>query len=943
MVFSVFAGTVAFAGSASAATANNVTVSPNTVAEQTTNDHTITVNATLNSTTPEDTTHNLTVDLPDSLSGVDSISGTPSVDTGGSDFDNARAGDVNVSGNNEVTVQVDTTASGSSSDVDVIVSFDIDGVTAPSVSSDTDADVDLTVDEDIDTAGDTNTATGVETLTIQDTNNPELDSAVHYDDPDNGPGVEVVFTQPVVIGNNGDIAIFEDGSEEANFADATSASTGDTVQRVFVETDDVLTGDLDLVLSENIQSAGTNTPIADDGNNSVTFAPVTLTDGNDVNAYQGGNVSIVSESGTDADVTIEGDDNSYFFEGSTGQSSEVLVFQTEDRELGDYNVTIASGDPLNTQITVRDLGFNSEIEDLNVSTDDTIEVDISANAGNRPVSVDLLDSSGDEINTTEVTTGGNGEATVEFDTSSADETDALDPGDYTVESTDLFSGISVESSEITVSEADDEDAEFTDNVISDQRGDVLEATVELTETDFATLSFGSEEDGVIANASVEDEDGDGQVTVYINTWDFYSGSTSADVFSLDSDSDDTINSQELDTPTNDLVDAGDYDFEVQAQTSEVDVVGANDAVDDSDDVATVTLEERGTEEFRTWTMPNSEGNPSDLEDVSEAIEDGDLAQTSDISNGDIVVHELQVTGFEGLLDARDNEGVEGNFFGSEFNDSNTYNLTVEEASPGANQDAETVELAQNNVTVVADGPNDTYYIAFDTDAVEYYGGGAIEDDTALEANFTVINNDDSDTDFVNEADLDSDEDETTTTQYDVVEPDFTIDTPYNVSQASGQTVSGTTTLAPGTELSLRVRSQDGVSPSFLKTASPDVQSDRTFNATFDFSEQNVGDDYDIIVNGGDAPETEEEGQVVEAVETATATPEPDTDTATAEPGTDTATPDEQDTATPDEQDTQTSMATDTATSTPTSTPGFGVIVALTALLAAALLAVRRES
>nr|WP_246403714.1 PGF-CTERM sorting domain-containing protein [Halobellus ruber] len=34
--------------------------------------------------------------------------------------------------------------------------------------------------------------------------------------------------------------------------------------------------------------------------------------------------------------------------------------------------------------------------------------------------------------------------------------------------------------------------------------------------------------------------------------------------------------------------------------------------------------------------------------------------------------------------------------------------------------------------------------------------------------------------------------------------------------------------------------------------------------------------------------------------------------------------------------------TDTPTSTPTSTPGFGVIVALTALLAAALLTVRRD-
>lgn len=49
-------------------------------------------------------------------------------------------------------------------------------------------------------------------------------------------------------------------------------------------------------------------------------------------------------------------------------------------------------------------------------------------------------------------------------------------------------------------------------------------------------------------------------------------------------------------------------------------------------------------------------------------------------------------------------------------------------------------------------------------------------------------------------------------------------------------------------------------------------------------------------------------------------------------------------ATLDEQDTQTSMpTTDADTEAPTSTPGFGVVVGLTALLAAALLAIHYES
>jgi PGF-CTERM protein len=99
----------------------------------------------------------------------------------------------------------------------------------------------------------------------------------------------------------------------------------------------------------------------------------------------------------------------------------------------------------------------------------------------------------------------------------------------------------------------------------------------------------------------------------------------------------------------------------------------------------------------------------------------------------------------------------------------------------------------------------------------------------------------------------------------------------------------------------------------------------------DFSEQAVGDTYEIVVNGGNADEVDEDGTVVESV--GTATPEPDTDT--PEPDTDTPEPD---TDTP-EPDTDTP---EPDTETPTSTPGFGVVVALTALIAAALLAIRRD-
>jgi len=243
-------------------------------------------------------------------------------------------------------------------------------------------------------------------------------------------------------------------------------------------------------------------------------------------------------------------------------------------------------------------------------------------------------------------------------------------------------------------------------------------------------------------------------------------------------------------------------------------------------------------------------------------------------------------------------------------------------------------------------------VAVDTNEAKFNNSGGPnnplpdDDDTALETNFTVLQDDAGAFDFTPDAEFDDDENSETFVEFDANEPDVNVDEPFNVSQAEGQTVTGDTNIAPGTELSLRIRSDDGVSPSFLKTASPVVQSDGTYSATFDFSEQGVGNEYTIEVDTNTLPDgpVEEDGQVVEAVVTATptpepetSTPEPDADTATPEPDTDTATPE------PDTDTTTSEPATDTATSTPTSTPGFGVIVALTALLAAALLAVRRDN
>jgi PGF-CTERM protein len=749
--------------------------------------------------------------------------------------------------------------------------------------------------------------------------------AVLYDE-DGTSQIEVPFTAEVGdAANQNDITLLEGGDEVADSDYSVSeASTGRVlITGSFVDSA-TASDDIEVDLNEDEFDNG--------GEQSVAFAANSFDReadfGSDVpefDIYQGTTVAVYNAADV-TDFAVEGDDSDYFQSFASGTNSEVFYVQTEDLELDTYEF---NGE---ANFTVRDLNLQVEMDELNVTTEDSIEGTVSARASDRPVTIELVDDEGDTVDQGELNLqlGGQSEVDFEYDVDGIN----LDTGEYTVEVTDDGSGVVVESSTITVSEEEDDDAEFSSNTITEERGDILELTVEMEGTDFASITFGSEDDGVVANATVEDDNGDGEVTVYLNTFRTVGGQ--GDVYALDDDSDDAITDQELTTTVEDLIDAGNYDIEVSA--------GEETYADDSDGVATVVLEERGTENLRMWTGASTEIDPSDLEDVNEAIADGEISQSSEIAVGDLAVHQLQASGFEGALDARENEDVTGDFVG--LIQSGVIDLTLEESDPGANQDAQELAIGGANTTVIADGPNDTYFVIVDTGAVNFADGDALpaDEDTGLEANFTVIQ-DDANTvgDFTNDEEFDDDENEETIVEFTAGEPDVTVSEPFNVSQASGQTITGTTNIAPGSELDLRIRSDDGVSPSFLKTASPVVQSDGTFSATFDFSEQNVGDSYEIVAASPLLDDdTEEDGTVVESV--ATATPEPDTatpepDTATPEP--DTATP-EPDTATP-EPDTDTAMPdTDTPTSTPTSTPGFGVVVALTALLAAALLAVRRD-
>ena len=739
--------------------------------------------------------------------------------------------------------------------------------------------------------------------------------AVHYVDSSDDAVIEVPFSAQVNSNSltTDNFTVFDD---DEDISGQVSSITQPQNGRVIVEMNDVVQSrDIEIRLSGDIQDASNN-DLSNGGRKDVAFAATTVGPNGDVNAYRGSVVAVVASSvNTDIEITDDDDDFTYFVSGSTGTNSRVYTFDTENRDVGSYEATFDGSNA--ATIELRELGLDVDIDDRTVTDEDEIEGTVSANAGTRGVQVELLDSDGDAVSGESVTGNLDGQGEFEFTLG------PVDTDDYTVEVTDLGSGVVIESDVITVSKAGEGRADIAGGIVTQQRGDIANITVTLSNTDTATLTIGSEDAGFRANVTVEDDSGDGQVNVLFNTYAATNG-VSGDVFDV-ADSDDDIDSSDID-PQNrvsSLLDAGEYDLEVRS---------GDDASDDSQGVGTLVLEERTTDSLVSWTAPTGT-TFDDSDEVYEAVANANVTESDDIADGDLVIHQLQASGLEGALEAQSGNDTAA-FFAL---NGNVYELSVEESNPSANRDAFVLNLHAGNTVVVPDPDNDTYFVAFDTDDVvgERPNGQTVQLDDGQEllANFTV---------YEDEGNL-ADEDQTVEDEYGIVEAEHSLDEPVNVSAASGQTVAGETTVAPGTELSLRVRSSGDTQPSFLKTASVYVTEDGTYEGTFDFSEQQAGDTFEVTVRGGAADSLTVDGNVGEG----DATTDTATDTVTETPM-DTETQTETEMPTDGEPtDTATEAPTDgeptdTATETSTGTPGFGVVVALVALLAAALLAVRRD-
>ncbi|WP_246983444.1 DUF7282 domain-containing protein [Halorientalis marina] len=308
-------------------------------------------------------------------------------------------------------------------------------------------------------------------------------------------------------------------------------------------------------------------------------------------------------------------------------------------------------------------------------------------------------------------------------------------------------------------------------------------------------------------------------------------------------------------------------------------------------VGTMDVTETVNDGLRTWTMSRNNYNDldSDVEDARSEIyaSIGDtLTEDDTIAERDVMVFQYRGTGFFGGLAAAKDDGedydeafvelMRGDISGQSAVSGENYNYAgaedglevtdayvgdfdfrVEQQNPVANRNGKSLDLAEtalqnNGMRVVPDQANSSLFIFIDEQEANMDRNEAQDRAAANQAVFGALD----DVDDVGRTDLSMQDGEEYTanlsiadgalnndgvivadSDFTVVEKELTYDTNaqdiIQVSAQSGQTISGSTTVAPGTELDLRIRST-GESP-FLRSPQPVVQADGSFNASVDFS------------------------------------------------------------------------------------------------------------
>lgn len=408
-------------------------------------------------------------------------------------------------------------------------------------------------------------------------------------------------------------------------------------------------------------------------------------------------------------------------------------------------------------------------------------------------------------------------------------------------------------------------ATFENGTVVEQRGDVAQFTVLFDGTDRATVTIGSPDVNYQVTFTIADGDGDGEATVRFNT--AVVGLQADDKTGISADgADGTINYEMNVGPVPGPLDAATYNMELSVDG-------------ELTDVGAIVLNERATEDMAVWTAPG-EASPNNTTALLDAV-----TQRDRVAQGDWAVLQVEASGLYGYVDnVSDLEDPDHGL-----------NFTVTEL-PGRNRPEQLVDV--DPARLLTDSTNDSLFVLVDTSDLNVT--------TDYEATFTINDSNP----YVEEGESESASATFTVVERNVSFENLTAEGELELPAESDVTVSGDTSVAPGTVFEVQLRTFGA--GAFLQSDQATVTDEGTWSVTFNLSEASDGTEFDLRI---DDPSANVSGVIVEgAGEAETETPTNETETPTNEtetPTDETETPEgeemtpEGETETPADEETET--------------------------------------
>lgn len=333
--------------------------------------------------------------------------------------------------------------------------------------------------------------------------------------------------------------------------------------------------------------------------------------------------------------------------------------------------------------------------------------------------------------------------------------------------------------------------EFISSLITDQRGDVVRIPVRLPNSNDARIRIVGQSTDYEAIVALSDGNHDERVFVEFNT--YLAGTDEA--FRA--------------------ADTGDRVF-VRSQTSVEGILPAGRyhlSTADAEDTAELVIEPRSTRDVTTMVAPDGAFEHLRSPDaVSGYRETGNLTlrpatERAAVARHDTLVLRVRASGLSGVLATQPGSNDTERF--RSLVGSDVLSFTVAETNPPTSEERAHLLLNRTGVRVVADPGADRYFVVIDTSTVRYRRGddGTVHTGLPLgfvfEANVTVAA----------DGPLGQDTPRAAATTFEVVERSASLRTHAEAGQlflhpAKDQLIDGTTTVAPGTTVAVRVAAPD---------------------------------------------------------------------------------------------------------------------------------------